>query len=124
MEFNSDFSHDLQLGKEGEERIARILSIRLNKVEVKRDLKAHKTGNVYFEYESRGKASGISTTHAELIYIIIEGSAGGLFFETEKLRSALRPLIETHTRLGGDNNTSKGILISIQELMKLCPPSK
>lgn len=119
MDYNSDFKYDLKIGQEGEKQIALIFETPVEKIEVKRDLKAIKTGNLYFEYESRGKKSGIATTSAEYIFIIVEGSIGGLYFQTKKLREALRPLIQTHTVLGGDNNTSKGILISISELMKL-----
>jgi hypothetical protein len=119
MNYNSDFRYDLKIGREGEEKIAHIFQTSVEKLEVKRDLKAIKTGNLYFEYESRGKKSGIATTIADYIFIIVEGSVGGLFFETQKLRDVLRPLIKTHTVLGGDSNTSKGILISISQLMKL-----
>jgi len=119
MEYNSDFKYDLKIGQEGEKKIASIFESPFEKIEVKRDMKAIKTGNLYFEYESRGKKSGISTTTSEYIFIIIDNSAGGLFFDTKKLKDVLRPLILTHTVLGGDNNTSKGILISIAKLMKL-----
>jgi hypothetical protein len=119
MEYNSNFEYDLQIGQEGEKVIAMIFESPIEKIEVKRDLKAIKTGNLYFEYESRGKKSGISTTKADYIFIIVDGSVGGLFFETNKLKKVLRPLITTHTKLGGDSDTSKGILISISELMKL-----
>lgn len=119
MHYNSDFKYDLKLGREAEEQIAHIFNCSVEKLEVKRDMKAIKTGNLYFEYESRGQKSGISTTIADYIFIIVEGSVGGLFFETEKLKNTLRPLVKTHTVLGGDSNTSKGILISISQLMKL-----
>lgn len=119
MEYNSDFQYDLKIGQEGEKQIAHIFQTPVEKIEVKRDMKAIKTGNLYFEYESRNKRSGISTTTSEYIFIIIDGSVGGLFFDTKKLKDVLRPLIPTHTVLGGDNNTSKGILISIDKLMKL-----
>jgi hypothetical protein len=119
MDFNSDFQYDLKIGQEGEKHIALIFETPVEKIEVKRDMKALKTGNLYFEYESRGKKSGIATTTAEYLFIIINGSVGGLFFEVKKLREVLRPLIKDHTVLGGDNNTSKGILISISKLMKL-----
>ena len=36
-----------------------------SKIEVKRDLKALNTGNVFVEYMSRGKPSGLSTTEAD-----------------------------------------------------------
>lgn len=119
VDFNGDFQYDLKIGQEGEKHIALIFETPVDKIEVKRDMKAIKTGNLYFEYESRGKKSGIATTTAEYLFIIVDGSAGGLFFEVKKLREVLRPLIDTHTVLGGDNNTSKGILISISKLMKL-----
>jgi hypothetical protein len=119
MKHNSNFAYDLEIGQEGEQKIAMILGSPVEKIEVKRDLKANRTGNLYFEYESRGKKSGIATTEADYIFIIVENSVGGLFFETKKLREVLRPLIPTHTKLGGDSNTSKGILIKISELMKL-----
>jgi hypothetical protein len=119
MKYNSNFEYDLQIGQEGEKTIAMIFEAPVEKIEVKRDMKAIKTGNLYFEYESRGRKSGIATTKAEYIFIIVNGSAGGLFFETSKLKKILRPLIQTHTKLGGDSDSSKGILISISELMKL-----
>jgi len=119
VKFNSNFEYDLKIGQEAEEKIALIFESPVEKLEVKRDMKAIKTGNLYFEYESRGKKSGIATTKADYIFIIVDGSVGGLFFETNKLKKVLRPLIATHTKLGGDSDTSKGILISISELMKL-----
>jgi len=119
MEFVSDFKKDLNLGQEGEKRAAKIFEIPVTGIEVKDDQQALYTGNLFIEYESRGKKSGISTTEAEVIFFLIKGSAGGLFFYTEELKKILRPLIKTHTIVGGDNNTSKGILISISELMKL-----
>jgi hypothetical protein len=119
MKYNSNFKYDLEIGQEGEKMIAMIFETPVEKIEVKRDMKAIKTGNLYFEYESRGKKSGIATTQSEYIFIILENSVGGLFFETNKLKKVLRPLISTHTKLGGDLNSSKGILISISDLMKL-----
>lgn len=119
MEYNSDFQYDLKIGQEGEKQIALIFETPVEKIEVKRDMKALKTGNLYFEYESRGKKSGIATTTSDYIFVIIDGSVGGLFFETKRLKEVLRPLVNTHTVLGGDNNTSKGVLISISKLMKI-----
>jgi hypothetical protein len=119
MEFNSDFKYDLKIGQEGEKRAAQIFQTPIEKIEVKNDQKTIKTGNIYIEYESRGKKSGIATTEAEIIIIMIEGSAGGLFFYTEELKKILRPLIKTHTVRGGDSNTSKGILINVTELLRL-----
>ena len=50
------FSKDLKYGKKHEKLV---MESRLD-YELKTDRLAHKTGNVYVEYESRGKDSGIS----------------------------------------------------------------
>jgi hypothetical protein len=56
MEFKSNFEYDLVFGQEGEMSFADLTN---KKIEVKRDRIAHKTGNIFIEYESRGKPSGI-----------------------------------------------------------------
>jgi len=58
MEYNNDFRYDLKVGQVAEELLAELLTNK--KIEVKRDLRAIETGNIYVEYFSRGKASGIS----------------------------------------------------------------
>lgn len=114
MNYNSDFKYDLQLGNLGEQKLAEILQDKL--IEVKTDLIAHQTGNVYIEYESRGKKSGISTTQSEYYAFIIKGSI--IIKRTEHLKQICRKYLNTdRDRLGGDNNTSKGILLPIQELI-------
>ena len=70
MKFNSDFKYDLEVGQVEEERLAHLLSG--GKIEVKRDFIAHKTGNVFVEYESRGAPSGISTTQADYWAFVLE----------------------------------------------------
>ena len=57
------FDIDLAYGTVREEKIADMLTNK--KIEVKTDFQAKDTGNVFIEYKSRGKLSGISTTHAE-----------------------------------------------------------
>ena len=63
MEYNSDFKYDLQLGQLGEQHLAKILINK--KIEVKTDYQATQTGNIFVEYESRGKPSGMATSEAE-----------------------------------------------------------
>ena len=70
MEYNADFQYDLKFGKEGETEIAKLLNN--SEVEVKRDRQTQKTGNVYIEYESRGKPSGIKTTKANKLEAELE----------------------------------------------------
>ena len=55
--------------------------------EVKNDLMAEKTGNIAIEYESRGKASGISVTKAD--YWIYKFAGVFYMVETSRLKEEL-----------------------------------
>jgi len=119
MKHNSDFQYDWEFGKEGEDEIAKLLND--YKVEVKRDRQTKQTGNVYIEYQSRGKPSGIKTTKADKwAYILQDGCI--LIVDTELLKKALRYLIKARLCVkdmpGGDNNTSLGVLVSVERLME------
>ncbi len=119
MNYNSDFRYDLEYGiVEGESWFHNIVSN--SKFEVKSDRMSQKTGNVYIEYESRGKASGIRTTQADYwVYKISEKQA--IVIETEELKIKIQQLVkEGKARMGvkgGDNNTSLGFLIKIKDLV-------
>ena len=113
MKYNNDFKYDLKVGQVKEEELGKILSEK--RIEVKYDLQALDTGNVYVEYESRGKRSGISTSEAEF-YCFAFGDTFHLI-ETKLLKSRCRKYINTNRdKRGGDSNTSKGILLPIKEL--------
>lgn len=117
MKHCNDFRKDLEVGKQGEEQIASILSMKEGDgIEVKRDLMAYKTGNMAIEYESRGKPSGIATTEAEYWAYIVEGSETVILVEVERLKSVARK----YGRLvvGGDNNTSKLVLVPLNKVFK------
>lgn len=119
MEYNSDFKYDLQFGiVEGESWFHNVVSN--SKVEVKTDRLTEKTGNVYIEYESRGKPSGIVTSEADYwVYKVGEGRA--IIIEKEELKRKLRELVRSgKARMGvkgGDNNTSLGILVKVKDLI-------
>src|SRR4051812_1030618 len=55
------FARNLIEGHDGEN----LISEALLKAEIKRDYRAGETGNVFVEFESRGKPSGIETTEAD-----------------------------------------------------------
>lgn len=111
MKFNSDFRHDLEIGQVYEQSLATILNSK--KIEVKRDFKATKTGNVFVEYYSRSRPSGISTTQADY-YCYFLGEKRFVVLPTEELRDMCRPFLFTKRDVcGGDNNTSKGILLPL-----------
>tara|TARA_R100000664_G_C2690478_1_gene94804 strand:+ start:203 stop:550 length:348 start_codon:yes stop_codon:yes gene_type:complete len=115
MNFNSDFRYDLQLGQLGEKYLNDILSYK--KIEVKTDLQYKDTGNIYIEYESRKKPSGIATTQSEW-YAIVLSKEKIILITTDKLKDLCRKYIGTeYDKRGGDKNTSKGICIPIKKIL-------
>ena len=116
MEHNNDFRYDLKLGQIGEKYLAEILTNK--KIEVKTDFKAMKTGNVFIEYRSRGKPSGISTSESDF-YAFILSNELIILIEKEKLKSLCRVYLNSNRDVkGGDSNTSKGILLPVKEIIK------
>jgi hypothetical protein len=114
MNFNNDFKYDLKVGQVKEEELANIFNSKT--IEVKYDLQALKTGNVYVEYESRNKKSGISTSQSDY-YCFCFGDTFHLV-KTEDLKKRCRKFIGTNRdKKGGDNNTSKGILLPLKDLL-------
>lgn len=114
MEFNSDFRYDLKFGQVAEQALAEIFEGK--KVEVKRDRKASTTGNLYVEFESRGKPSGIETTEADYYCFVVEETF--ILLDTNNLRNLVASLKGTPSeKRGGDNNTSRGVIISLAELI-------
>ena len=114
MEFKSNFEYDLVFGQEGEMSFADLTN---KKIEVKRDRIAHKTGNIFIEYESRGKPSGIATSKADFYAYYIADIC--ILITLDKLKSICREYLNTTKDIvGGDKNTSKGILLPIIKLFK------
>ena len=117
MNFNSDFKYDLKLGNKGENLLYNIIKLKGETIEVKTDRDAIKnkcTGNVFIEYMSRGKLSGISTTQAKWWAFVISNQQI-ILIETNKLKKLCK--LKTLKRVsGGDNNTSKGILLPLKYL--------
>ena len=116
MEHNNDFRYDLKLGQVGEGYLSKILTDK--KIEVKTDFKAMKTGNVFVEYKSRGKLSGISTSESDF-YAFILSNELVIIIKKEHLKAMCRIYLNTNRDVsGGDSNTSKGILLPIKDLIK------
>lgn len=115
MEYSNDFRYDLKLGQIKEKELGDILNDK--SIEVKTDLKAAETGSVFVEYESRGKPSGISKTEADY-YCFVVSKDSFILIKTEKLKEKCRKFLNTNLDLnGGDNNTSKGILLPLLQLL-------
>ncbi len=114
MNYNNDFRYDLEIGKVGEKLLGEILEGK--KVEVKNDLQALDTGNVFVEYESRGKASGISVSESDWYAFVLSGSNIRII-KTEALKVICRKYLRTkRATVGGDSSTSQDILLPISDL--------
>lgn len=114
MKYNSDFKYDLEVGNEAENEFAALLSN--SKVEVKYDIMAKYTGNVFIEFESRGKPSGLATTKADFWVIKVDKSF--ITFKVDDLKSVCRKWYKDNGSIvGGDSDTSKGLLIPIKHLL-------
>ena len=109
MKYCSNFRHDLELGQVAEKEIGKLLSEK--KIEIKKDMLAKKTGNVFVEYMSRGKVSGVDRYCFVVESLII-------FLPLEELKALIEPFKKTKRDVrGGDNNTSRGILLPLTTLI-------
>ena len=114
MEYCSDFRYDLEVGQVAEAGLADTFENK--KIEVKRDLKAKDTGNIFIEYESRGKPSGLASTQSDFYCFVVEDLH--IMLPTSQLKDIARSYIGTGRDVrGGDNNTSKGILLRLKDLI-------
>lgn len=113
MNYNNDFKYDLKLGQVKEKELGEIFNFK--KIEVKYDLQALKTKNVYVEYFSRGKLSGISISEADY-YCFCFGETFHII-EIKVLKDRCREYLNTsRDKKCGDNDTSKGILLPLEKL--------
>ena len=119
MKHNNDFKYDLDFGIVSEKFYGKVMH---DLIEGKTECKAErdqwaKTGNMFVEFESRGKPSGIATTHAE--HWVVS------FYKENKLCFTLTVPIEDMKKIarkgklikGGDENTSKGMLVKVKDVM-------
>jgi hypothetical protein len=113
MKYNNNFKYDLKIGQAKEIELGEIFNSKT--IEVKYDLQAARTKNVFVEYESRGKPSGISKTLADYYCFCFDSTYH--IIKTNTLKEKCRLYLNTQRdRKGGDSNTSKGILLPILEL--------
>ena len=117
----ADYRFDLNLleGKLSENKWASILET----VEIKKDYKAWKTGNIAVEYANNGNPSGIAKTEAKFVaYILVDEKQDdriAFFVKTEILLDMCRKYIGVDGRdiKVGDNYSSSLILLPIEELV-------
>jgi len=111
------FSKDLSYGKKHEKLVMKSME----NFELKTDRMAHKTGNVYVEFKSRGKDSGISTSKSDTWIFKIVSNGDRHLFSIQIPLTRLRKLVSKDYRVvpGGDNLTSRGYLVPMGDLIKV-----
>lgn len=117
MKYSSSFTYDLHVGTLAEDWVNELFNGKF-KVEVKSDSMAHSTGNVFIEVFSRDKPSGISTTTADFWIYRIEKLSSAIIIPIDRLKYLVKKHHQINGfKLGGDNNTSKGVLIPLIEFL-------
>ena len=115
---NKKFDIDLKYGQVREEQVKSIFADKKIEVKTERDWWA-KTGNVALEYECNGKPSGITATKSDYwIHILATGKKNHcmLVFEVPKLKKIIKKYKKDYTRMVGDRNASKCVILPIKKL--------
>ena len=114
----TQFRKDFKYGKKHEKLVRKSRE----DYELKTDRLSHKTGNAFVEFESRKKESGIKTSKADIwIFKIVDKNDKHLFSIEIPLDRLRRKVYNSTYRIvaGGDNLTSKGYLIPLQDLISI-----
>ena len=115
---NKKFDIDLKYGQVREKQVSNIFANKKIEVKTERDWWA-KTGNIALEYECNGKPSGITATKSDYwIHILSKGKKNHcmLVFEVPRLKKIIKKYKKDYTRMVGDRNASKCVILPIKEL--------
>ena len=118
MVANKKFDIDLKYGQLREKKVHDIFSNKKIEVKTERDW-WFKTGNIALEYECNGKPSGINATESDYwIQILAKGNKNHcmLVFEVKELKKIVKKYKEQYTRMVGDRNASKCVILTIRKL--------
>jgi len=109
------FSKDLSYGKKHEKLVMKSME----DFELKTDRMAYKTGNVYVEFQSRGRDSGILTSKSDTWIFKIVSKGDRHLFSIHIPLSRLKKLVSKNYRVmpGGDKLTSRGYLVPLTDLI-------
>lgn len=120
MDYNSDFKFDFHTsGLKGETWFHQLLEDK--KIEVKNEeWLSGVTGNVYIEYQFKGRKSGLATTEADYWAFKLSDERA-FIIGTNELKAKIRSLITSGNARsgikGGDSNLSLGVLVKIKDLI-------
>lgn len=115
------FDIDLEFGQHWEEHIDDLFKgVKTCEVKTERD-KWAKTGNICIELESWGKPSGINATTSDIwVQNLVKDDRllASIMIPTDVLKEVMEDLPK-RTVMGGDNMSSKLLLVSLTKLMEV-----
>lgn len=117
-----NFKLDLEQGKQGEDYVVNVYTNKTIKAETKVDFRCQETGNVFIEFKSRGKDSGILITTADVWNYVLPKKQDTFPLIITIATSELKQMLKNKkykTVLGGDNKTSIGYLVPKEDLIQL-----
>ena len=117
---NKKFDLDLKYGQVREKQVSDIFANKKIEIKTERDW-WHKTGNIALEYEYNGKPSGINATESDYwIQILAKGNKNHcmLVFEVSELKKIVKKYKDQYTKMVGDGNRSKCVILPIRKLFE------
>ena len=115
---NKKFDIDLKYGQIREDHVSSMFGDKKIEIKTERDW-WYKTGNIALEYECNGKPSGINATKSDYwIQILAKGDDNHcmLVLEVDKLKKIVDKYKKDYTRMVGDRNASKCVILPIEKL--------
>jgi len=110
------FDLDLKFGQQKENELQEILHN--EQIECKTDKICKRTGNVFVEFEDRGKPSGINTTKADSwAFCLWKENREDQTYVIISVKTLKELMKKYPIKLGGDNWTSKGYIIPKEDLL-------
>ena len=123
MKHRSDFSKDLITGQLGAQDYSKeVIDCMSGDIEIKSEQDTWKeTGNMFVEFQSRGRDSGIATTQADH-WVVSFYLKNKLCFTLSIPTITMKKIARKYYNLGritngGDNDTSKGVLVPISSVL-------